>query len=131
MQMPGDYKIGYGKPPKSGMFKAGTSGNLNGRPKGTKNLKTDLAEELAEMIPVKENGKAKRVSKQRAMLKAVSAKAIKGDTRAAAVLIAMIDRHLSEDTSGAEIDLTETDFQVLEAFKAKVLKGKKGGSNGK
>ena len=35
-----EYKVGYGKPPKSSRFKSGSSGNAKGRPKGSKNLKT-------------------------------------------------------------------------------------------
>jgi hypothetical protein len=41
----GDYQVGYGKPPKHTQFKPGKSGNPQGRPKGTKNLKTDLIAE--------------------------------------------------------------------------------------
>lgn len=32
-------EVGYGKPPAHSRFKKGTSGNLKGRPKGTKNLR--------------------------------------------------------------------------------------------
>jgi len=38
--------VGYGNPPKESRFKKGQSGNRRGRPKGSKNLKTDLTEEL-------------------------------------------------------------------------------------
>jgi hypothetical protein len=48
------YQVGYGKPPKHTQFKLGESGNPQGRSKGTKNLKTDLAEELCEKIVVHE-----------------------------------------------------------------------------
>ena len=40
-------EVGYRKPPKATQFKQGQSGNPHGRPKGTKNLKTDLIEELS------------------------------------------------------------------------------------
>ena len=35
-------KIGYRKPPTKTRFKPGQSGNPNGRPRGSVNLKTDL-----------------------------------------------------------------------------------------
>ena len=41
-----DYNVGKGKPPKSTRFKPGQSGNPKGRPKGRKNLKTELDEVL-------------------------------------------------------------------------------------
>ena len=50
-----DYEVGYRKPPKHTRFKPGQSGNLRGRPKGTKNLKTDLMEELGEKILIRGN----------------------------------------------------------------------------
>jgi hypothetical protein len=45
--MPGETnKVGYGRPPKHSQFAPGRSGNLNGRPKGSKNMTTLLQEEL-------------------------------------------------------------------------------------
>ena len=69
----GGYEVGYGKPPKHTQFEPGQSGNPRGRPKGTKNLKTDLMEELGEKILVREGEQARRVSKQRAVVMALVA----------------------------------------------------------
>ena len=44
--------LGCGKPPKHSQFEKGQSGNATGRLKGTKNLKTDLAGELQEILLV-------------------------------------------------------------------------------
>lgn len=46
--VPAHDEIGYKKPPRHTRFRKGQSGNPKGRPKGTQNLKTDLAEELSE-----------------------------------------------------------------------------------
>src|SRR5262249_42455656 len=73
------YKIGYGKPPKGTQFKKGTSGNPKGRPKGSLNLSTDLAAELSEQITLREGGRSRRVSKQRALIKSLLSKALQGD----------------------------------------------------
>ena len=50
-------EVGYGKPPVHSQFQPGKSGNPKGRPTSTKNLKTDLAQELAERVQVTENGR--------------------------------------------------------------------------
>ena len=118
-----DYEVGYGKPPKNHQFKPGQSGNPKGRPKGAKNLKTDLEEELKESITVTEAGKPMKLSKQRALLKSLMARALKGDTRAANVVIGMVLRLLGdqEEASDKLEDLSATDQAILQAFEAKIL----------
>lgn len=121
-----DYEIGFKKPPKKHQFKKGTSGYPKGRPKGTKNLKTDLEEELQELINLKEGGKDKRISKQRAFIKTLMAKAVKGDSRSANLLLNMILKVLIP-TQTDEIDetLSTDDLAILEAFKERVLEAAK------
>jgi hypothetical protein len=117
-----NFGTGYGKPPKSGQFKPGQSGNSKGRPKGTKNLKTDLAEELGEMITIRESGISKKVSKQRAVIKALMARAVQGDSRSISILLNMFLKILHEDTKIEEdIDLTQADLEILELYEAQIL----------
>ena len=87
------YEVGYKRPPKHTQFQKGRSGNPNGRPKGTRNLKTDLLEELAETIVIREGERPRQVSKQRAFVKTLMAKALKGDMRAAAPLLRLMEVH--------------------------------------
>jgi hypothetical protein len=116
-----DYAVGYGKPPKETRFKPGHSGNPKGRPKATNNLKTDLMEELSERISVSEGGKPKKLSKQRALLKSLVAKAItKDDGRAANILINLILRVLEVSAEEREDDLiSDDDLAILDDFIAR------------
>ena len=120
--MPGDYEVGYKKPPPQTRFRKGRSGNPKGRPRATKNLKTDLMEELAERISLREGTIRKRVSKQRAMVKTLTAKAIKGDTRATSAILGMIYRLLEDEVSVADdAPLTGEELAVLESLEARFL----------
>ena len=94
-----DYKVGYRRPPKHTQFTTGRSGNPKGRPKGTKNLRTDLAEELAEKIVVREGEKIHRVTKQRAMVKTLVNRGIKGETKATSVAFSWKERFESDSDS--------------------------------
>ncbi len=113
--------VGYGKPPQNTRFQKGQSGNPKGRPKGTKNLGADLEEELAEQILIREGDVPKRLSKQRAMLKSLMAKAVKGDTRAANMVVKMVFRMLQEGASEEPEELTRDDRVILENYKTDVL----------
>lgn len=120
--MSDEYEVGHGKPPKHTQFKPGESGNPKGRPKGTKNLATDLSEELAEMIVVNEGGRQLKISKQRAMIKSLLAKALKGDTRAATVLLKLlIDAEQAITRNAIAEALSEDDQAILARFAERVL----------
>jgi hypothetical protein len=97
--MPSDYDVGFGKPPAESRFKKGRSGNPGGRPRGTRNFKSDLREELAEPVNVREDGRVRTVSSQRAAMKQLRAKALKGDQRALDRLLALAERYDLEDTA--------------------------------
>jgi len=120
--MSDEYEVGHGKPPKHTQFKPGESGNPKGRPKGTKNLATDLSEELAEMIVVNEGGRQLKISKQRAIIKSLLAKALKGDTRAATVLLKLlIDAEQATTRNAIAEALSEDDQAILARFAERVL----------
>ena len=120
MTKPND-TVGYKNPPKETQFKPGQSGNPKGRPKGARNLKTDLMEELGEKIVVTENGQQRTISKQQALVKAMLAKGMKGDT-AAGKAIFNLALGFEQVTSQERISLamSDDDDAVMEAFKDKV-----------
>ena len=120
--MANKYRVGYKQPPRHSRFQPGQSGNSKGRPKGTKNLKTDLEEELREKIQVREGGQPLKLSKQRAILKAQTNLAIQGDTKAANLLVKLINDILLEDEDNEhESVLTEDDQAILERYRARAV----------
>jgi hypothetical protein len=116
-----EYKIGYAKPPKSGQFKRGKSGNPKGRPKGSLKLATDLAAELNEQITVREDGKARRVSKQRALIKSLMAKALQGDVRANSAVLSLYARVITDLPDDEDSVVEENELQILRQFAPRFL----------
>ena len=112
----GDDDVGYKRPPKHTRFQPGRSGNAAGRRKNDRNFKTDLMEELREMIVIRENGRERKISKQRAFIKALVAAAIKSDVRAINSVVACARNFGSgvEDEMPAAVDVEDLD--ILEAF---------------
>jgi hypothetical protein len=117
MMAKNNYEVGYGRPPKDTQFKKGQSGNPAGRPKGTRNFKTDLEEELQERVRITEGGKSEEVSKQRALVKRTFEKGINGDMLAVAMIAQWVMQHLgiSEGTPEAE-DLKQDDKAIIDGF---------------
>lgn len=113
------YEVGYRKPPKHTRFQSGQSGNPRGRPKGTKNLKTDLAEELSEKIVIREGDRPKRISKQRALVKSLVNGSIKGNARTTTPLLSMILRLTDTGEGAPELDdvLHDDELEILREFK--------------
>ena len=125
-----EYEVGYKKPPKKNQFQPGRSGNLSGRPKGSKNFKTELQEELSETVSVKEGAKVRRVSKRRAILKRAVEKALKGDTRSIDLVVRWTANYLGvEDDSGGRKTLSPDDQAILDRFIAQRSEGETANRN--
>ncbi|MBK7950643.1 MAG: hypothetical protein IPK00_18265 [Deltaproteobacteria bacterium] len=117
-----EYEVGYGKPPKSTRFQPGQSGNPRGRPKGTKNLKTDLIEELHETIEIREGNRTRKVTKQRAFVKALTNGSIKGNARSAGLLLSTMLRVLDTGANDIEAsdEITADEAEILREFEARL-----------
>ena len=118
-------KVGYKNPPLHTRFPKGQSGNPRGRPRGTRNLKTDLLDELRETLIVHEGSRHLRVTKQRALIKSLTARAIKGDTAAAMKLVDLYIRIFGlQDQGTAEPaqPLSAEEREVLAALESRLVK---------
>lgn len=119
--------VGYKSPPAQTRWRKGQSGNPTGRKKGTPNLKTDLAAELAEIIQINEGGSPRRITKQRALLKSLAARGIQGDSKAANLILNLIVKMADPDTSSTAqpaFDSAE-DEAILAAYVARIQRQKK------
>ncbi len=112
-----EYEVGYKKPPKHGQFKKGHSGNSKGRPKRSLNMKTILGNELSERITITESGQQKRMSKQEVIIKSLTAKAIKGDTKSISIVLTLLAQTYGLDPeTGEEEKLSRDDAAILDEF---------------
>ena len=76
------YEVGYGKPPKSGQFKPGQSGNPNGRPRAKKDVRSILHEVAFKRTTIAEQGKRRRVTLIEAHFMKLIQEALRGDPKA-------------------------------------------------
>jgi len=113
-------KVGYGRPPKDTQFKPGQSGNPMGRPKGRRNIKTELLEELDEIVEVTERGVKKQVTTQRALIKGAVVRAANGNVRMLALIFGIAsDSRASDQQTDTITD--QSDQEILDRYNARIL----------
>lgn len=120
--MSDQYDVGYGKPPKHTQWKPGRSGNPKGRPKGSRNFKTDVKDTLKEPVRLTKNGKPKTVSTQAATLMRLREKALQGDQRALDRLIELAKTYNDEELAEDTVQVGRTDADILAAYDARLLR---------
>jgi hypothetical protein len=121
-----DYTIGRGKPPTDKQFKPGQSGNPAGRPKGSKNFRTDFMEELQLKIEITEGGKKQEVTKQRAIIKRMINGAMSGEVKAADAVMKLSLAFTDPEDMATDNQLSAEELKLLEAF----VDNQRGGGDG-
>ncbi len=113
-----DYECGYMKPPKSGQFKPGQSGNPKGRPSGSKNIYKLLDDIVNEKIQMTKNGKPVRISKKQAMLFQAVNKAVQGDLKAFQTLLPVMAEadHKKEELAKVADAIRQDDKEILTQY---------------
>jgi hypothetical protein len=111
------YKIGYGKPPKSGQFLKGKSGNPKGRPKGSKNLATVVLKESRERVRINGPRGVRTLTKLEAAVKQLGNKSAQGDPRATDQFLSLV-KHSEENISASSgpLPINELDRPVIEGL---------------
>lgn len=118
---PGDYEVGFKRPPKATRFTKGQSGNPNGRPKGKKNMATILLAAANELVTINENGRSKQVTKFEAACKQTLNKSASGDLNAIRLLMQLmpsVEAQMSKEASTILSD--ERDQEVIRAMLKRV-----------
>lgn len=116
---PGDYAVGYGRPPKAGRIKPGERRNPNGRPKKKKApamllpepLRALVIEELLRPVTIIEGGREVVIPTIQAIIRKRNIQALKGLQGATKEALADAERlALIEQTSAAKIfEINTTD----------------------
>ena len=120
--MSDDYEIGYRKPPKGSQFKPGQTGNPRGRPKGARNLKTEIREVMKSQVTVTQNGQQKRITTRKAMVLRLIEKALSGSIPATRVLLDLIRDYDENEVDTVAQSLSADDASILEMFAEKIRK---------
>jgi hypothetical protein len=116
-------EVGYGKPPKSGMFKKGQSGNPKRRPKGSKNLATVVLRESRQVVRVNSPRGTRTVTKLEAAVMQLGNKAAQGDLRSQRELLSQV--RMAEEVSNSVVPPQtshEIDQKIMENLRRRMEK---------
>jgi hypothetical protein len=123
-------KVGVGNPPKHSQFRKGTSGNPQGRPKGSRNLRTVLLEAADHPVTAEIGGKQRNLSALEATAFRLAEKAANGDAKSIAAFLDWVDEIQTQAAAAkpSEFPLGEQDVEVLRAAYERVKRPRRIGA---
>lgn len=110
-----EYTVGYKKPPQSGKFTAGHKRSRGPR-KRRPNIRKMVSDEIFQPIIYLENGKKVRACKLEVMLRQLTAKGLKGDSKAILSVMALGLRLIPPpEEEGESNELSDIERAVLKS----------------
>lgn len=104
-----------GDPPAAFRFVKGVSGNVKGRPKGSKNLKTLVMDAAGDKVGATINGRSRKITKLQAAVMQLATKAANGDHKAMTKFVELVDDMESRASVSRPVQYPfgEADLRVL------------------
>jgi hypothetical protein len=103
---PGQYDVGYGRPPSNGQFKPGQSGNPGGRRKGQPTPQETVMKEGARLVKIKRGDTVESITKHEAIIRRLYQSAMEGDIAAARLLLSWLAQSAPDRSDGPVEDET-------------------------
>ena len=116
---PGEYSVGYGRPPVASRFKPGESGNKRGRPTAKKTVGQTIEEALARLYTVNESGRVSKITAEALIFRNLVAGAARGDPRLIRILFDFRKQYQNGRETRLDLaGLAAEDRSILDAFLA-------------
>jgi uncharacterized protein DUF5681 len=104
---PGDYEVGYGRPPVQTRFQPGQSGNPAGKRKGHPTVGEIFMKEAARLVKVKRGDTVETITKHEAIIRRLLHAAMEGDIAAARLALFGLSQNAPSAAGGSAEDETE------------------------
>lgn len=119
----GEYRVGYGRPPKQHRIQPGQRKNPAGRPVGSRNARKVVREEHNRLVSVQEGGRSTRKPAIAVLIRQDVNDALKGNERAKARQIALALQIAAEDEAKVALKSQQETLAEDEAILAHFLNG--------
>ena len=113
---PGDYAVGYCKPPTDYQYELGESGNPKGRPKATKSPATIIRDVVERKITLNDGDRKRKVSVLEAVILKAAQSALQGNPKQTELIIKLAQTYASDLESTEEEELSASEERVIEEY---------------